>query len=194
MQPTPRRMFRLFRAARRYQAGRPRRRARGWLYGLAALLLLGELGRGNWIVSIVGSWALMAVYWLRHPPGADPIPLGTVPPSSGIAFEEATRQVLARAGWALQRTPASGDFGADLVGADPQHTRWVIQCKRWQGAVGVHAVQEVLGAKAYYHADRAAVITPSHYTGAAHQMAQQTGVVLIDGAGWRRLASGGPRG
>lgn len=61
-------------------------------------------------------------------------------------------------------TQKSGDFGADLVmkGKD----KIVIQAKRYgiKNRVSLSAVQEVYGAKAYYKANQAWVVTNSYFT------------------------------
>lgn len=56
----------------------------------------------------------------------------------------------------------------------------MIQAKRYQGSVGVHAVQEVLGGKAHHGAARALVITNSTFTPNALTLAAQSGVELWD--------------
>ncbi|NMP25015.1 restriction endonuclease [Sulfobacillus harzensis] len=99
---------------------------------------------------------------------------------SGRMFEERLRLHFNDQGWHLQLTPTSGDFGADLVGTDPTGQRVVVQAKRYQGSVGVHAIQEVLGGKAHYGATRALVITNSGFTANARTLAAQAGVELWD--------------
>lgn len=75
-------------------------------------------------------------------------------------------------------TPASGDYGADLVGVDPDGVKWVIQAKNWHAAAGVHAVQEVIAAKVYYDADKAMVVGRNGLTAHAVTVALKAGVVL----------------
>ncbi len=54
----------------------------------------------------------------------------------------------------------------------------VIQCKRSAGPVGIKAVQEALGARSFYRAREAWVITDSTYTAAAIKLARSSGVKL----------------
>jgi restriction system protein len=63
----------------------------------------------------------------------------------------------------------------------------LIQAKRYQGAVGNRAVQEVISAVAYYGGDEGWVITNSSFTPSAKALAQKSNVRLIDG---RKLKQG----
>jgi restriction system protein len=98
---------------------------------------------------------------------------------SGKEFELYVRDQLMRLeGYAnVEMTRESGDMGADLV---VRHNGKiiVIQCKRYAGAVGLQAVQEVLGAKHFYEADEAWVITDSTFTEAARKLAKAANVRL----------------
>jgi restriction endonuclease Mrr len=92
----------------------------------------------------------------------------------GVRFERLVKTMLERTGYRyVQTTPQSGDYGADLVGDSPDGKRTVIQAKRWQGKVGISAVQEVLGALVHYDAGVAFVITNSYYTEAAKALAKK---------------------
>jgi restriction system protein len=99
---------------------------------------------------------------------------------SGQLFEQRLKLFFNDRGWRVELTPSSGDYGADLVGRDNAGQRVVIQAKRYQSAVGVHAIQEVLGGKAHYGASRALVITNSGYSANAYTLAEQAGVELWD--------------
>lgn len=96
----------------------------------------------------------------------------------GVEFECFVRDLLRKQGYdPVKNTPRSGDMGADLIAAEGTK-RIVIQCKRYRGAVGVSAVQEVLGAQHFYKADEAWVITDSTFTRAARALAKSCGVRL----------------
>jgi len=56
----------------------------------------------------------------------------------------------------------------------------VVQSKRWWNSVGIEAVQQVVGAKLYYGAEGAMVVTNSAYTPAAIELARVTKVTLWD--------------
>lgn len=98
----------------------------------------------------------------------------------GIEFEKYLYIYYKKRGYKAYITPASGDFGADLIIKDKYGIKTVIQAKRYSSHVGVEAVQQAISSKEYYKADRAAVITNSFYTDPAKEMAKQTGTILID--------------
>ncbi|BBF41577.1 hypothetical protein lbkm_0257 [Lachnospiraceae bacterium KM106-2] len=98
---------------------------------------------------------------------------------SGIHFEHYLAYQFRKLGYRVKVTPPSGDFGADLI-----IRKWgrkaVVQAKRYQGSVGIKAVQEAIGAREYYKAKQAIVITNSYYTSAAIKLAKASNVVLWD--------------
>ena len=97
---------------------------------------------------------------------------------TGPEFEQFVRKLLLEHGYDdVQSTPTTGDMGADLI---IQHRlkKIVVQCKRYDAPVGVSAVQEVLGAKHYYEAAEAWVITDSTFTSASIRLAKAAGVRL----------------
>lgn len=96
---------------------------------------------------------------------------------SGTEFERRLAAMFVDSGHDVTRTPGSQDYGADLI-IVRDGVRTVVQAKRWQGSVGVAAVQEVLAAKAYYNAVRALVVTNSHFTRQAQELARQARVQL----------------
>ena len=64
---------------------------------------------------------------------------------TGIRFERFIETLFERLGYKnIRMTPQSGDYGADLIADTPDGKRMVIQTKRWQGNVGISAVQEIL--------------------------------------------------
>lgn len=142
------------------------------------LPLLGVVAGGLLLVALGGAWRrqrqqarslalLQDADRLRH--------------LNGVAFEHALQAVFQRQGYRVGLTPGSGDFGADLIlHRGGQAT--VVQAKRYQDRVGVHAVQEVIAAREYYQAHAALVVTTATYTHAARELAARTGVTLWDGA------------
>ena len=78
----------------------------------------------------------------------------------------------------VRRIGASGDFGADLIMRGFLLRKVVVQCKRYSGKVGVHAVQEAFAAKQYYRASKAIVVTNSTFTKTAKDLAKRCHVKL----------------
>ena len=81
------------------------------------------------------------------------------------------------AGAQVRGTPATGDFGADLI------VQWngasiAVQCKHHSSPVGIKAVQEALSARPYYGTHHAEVVVSSGYTAAAIDLARRSGVRL----------------
>lgn len=98
---------------------------------------------------------------------------------SGVEFEEYLQAVLKKAGYKVQLTDTTGDFGADLI-LQKGTSKIVVQAKRYKGSVGIKAVQEVLGAKSYYDAQESWVVTNSYYTKSAKSLALKSNVRLLD--------------
>jgi len=98
---------------------------------------------------------------------------------SGIEFENYLLNIFKSLGYEGETTLASNDYGADLVVAK-DGIKTVIQAKRYSDKVGIYAVQEVVGAKNYYNADKCLVITNSYFTPNAINLAEVNNVELWD--------------
>jgi restriction system protein len=97
----------------------------------------------------------------------------------GIQFEYYLKELYRSRGYATEVTSASGDFGGDLL-LSKDGKKVVVQAKRHVKDVGIKAVQEVIGAKSYYAADDAWVVSNSYFTKAAKELAQKSKVTLVD--------------
>lgn len=103
--------------------------------------------------------------------------------NDGTAYEQHVAQKMKWLGWFhVRQIGKSGDFGADITAYNFFVTKIVVQCKNYKGKVGVHAVQEVIAARQYYKAGRAAVATNSTFTKQAKQLAKKCNVEL-----WERF-------
>ena len=145
-----------------------------------------------WLVA----WLAMHLIWLvrlcaaklrqAEPPERPAFPLldflrGGSREMTGLEYEQYVARRLRKEKYRqVQVTQGSGDFGADVLAVDPWGNSVSIQCKYYQGKVGVHAVQEIVAAQQYYGTERAMVITNSSFTPAAVKLAEQTGVELVD--------------
>ena len=107
---------------------------------------------------------------------------------SGYQFEDDLSQLFAKLGFSVQRTPLSGDQGADLI-VEKKGSRTVVQAKRYSGKVTNKAVQEIFAAKTFYNADRAIVVTNSVFTKSAIELAISNGVELWDGGKLEEIRS-----
>lgn len=97
---------------------------------------------------------------------------------TGQEFELFCQKRLQELGLDVKTTPVTGDFGADLV-AECAGSTIIIQCKYYSKPIGVAAVQEAFSARAFYNADKAAVVSNQSYTKAARQLAQKNSVMLL---------------
>lgn len=106
--------------------------------------------------------------------------LSQVDSLDGNSFENYISDLLKKNGYSNVRvTKASGDFGVDVLGKK-DNCLWAFQCKCYQSSVGVHAVQEVYSGASKYGADISVVVTNSHFTAAAKELAEELNVLLWD--------------
>lgn len=98
---------------------------------------------------------------------------------SGREFEEYLRVLLKDRGYSVQLTPASGDYGADLI-LSTKGNKIIVQAKRYKKNVGVKAVQEIAAAQKYYNSDECWVITNWFFTEPAKKLAKTNNVRLVD--------------
>ncbi|MDD2862122.1 MAG: restriction endonuclease [Acidiphilium sp.] len=97
---------------------------------------------------------------------------------SPIEFEVCCAEYLKLRGWDASTTKSSGDHGADVI-ASRMGVSIVIQCKKYSKPVGSKAVQEAISGKAFHKTDYAFVISNKPYTKTAHELADQTKVLLL---------------
>jgi hypothetical protein len=100
-------------------------------------------------------------YWLR---------LG------GREFEEEVASLLREHGHAVQTTSASGDEGVDLV----VDRATVVQCKNHAKPVAPATVRDLAGAKQYFGARRAILISSRGFTSGAIEFARKVNIELWD--------------
>lgn len=100
---------------------------------------------------------------------------------SGYEFEGLLAELFEQMGYEVEETPLSGDQGGDLV-LTQLGTTVVVQAKAYDSGnnVGNEAVREAHTARSHYGADEAWVVTTSGFTSAARELAESTGVELVD--------------
>ena len=104
--------------------------------------------------------------------------LSEVDQMTGTEFEYFCKDILSKNGFKeIFVTKASGDYGADLI-AKKDGIKYVIQCKRYSGNVGEDSVRQVYASKKVYDAEIAVVLTNSHFTDAAFELAKHNHVHL----------------
>lgn len=109
-------------------------------------------------------------------------PLAKIDKMSGTDFEHYLCTLYSCRGYSVQHMGKSGDFGCDLL-VKKNGVITAVQAKRYSSKVGVKAVQEIYGARTFYNANKATVVTNSYYTNAAKTLASKLGVALVDRSG-----------
>ena len=107
---------------------------------------------------------------------------------TGVEFEDHVARIARTTGLPVITTPATGDFGVDLVvGRRPN--RLAIQCKRQSRPVGAGAIQEVVSGAPMHDCAHTMVVTNHDFTSAARRLADRHGCVLVAGADASRLGT-----
>lgn len=117
--------------------------------------------------AVVGLLCAVVLSAERRRPSAG---LAAVDAMSGAEFEHYVAARLQRAGWQVTFTPASGDYGVDLIAR--KDTRSIaVQCKRLAKPVGVAAVQQVVAGARHHDCVRSIVVSNQQFTAAAEKLA-----------------------
>jgi restriction system protein len=96
----------------------------------------------------------------------------------GTEFEERIKLLFEDLGWKnIQRVGRGGDDGVDLVAWYGNH-KYIVQCKYYKPGnnVGSPLVREFMGAKQDQHAYQALLVTTSHLTEPAKELADRNGI------------------
>lgn len=111
-----------------------------------------------------------------------PISLEEIDALDGVDFEAVLYNRFKGLGFLVYYTPASGDFGADLI-VETDGVSAAVQVKRYDHSkgrvVGVKAVQEAFGAQHYYGTKTAIVITNATFTANARELARSVKTVFL---------------
>jgi restriction system protein len=98
--------------------------------------------------------------------------------SNPADFERLCSEMLDELGWQTRVVGKTGDQGVDLV-AQKSGLTVAVQCKLYNSPVGNAAVQEVYAGKQHIGADFAVVVSNQSFTTSARQLANTTGVLLL---------------
>jgi len=98
----------------------------------------------------------------------------------GHEFEHWCSDLLKQNGFSdVEVTKGSGDQGVDIL-ATKSSIRYAIQCKCYSSSLGNKPVQEVYAGKSVYKCHVGVVMTNSHFTSGAKELAEATGILLWD--------------
>ena len=108
---------------------------------------------------------------------------------NGVDYENFVARVLLKnhPNIKIDKTPATGDQGADLLLTFPDGKRTAVQCKWYSSSVGNFSVQEVVAALRYYYADGGMVVTNSTFTKKARQLAEANNIQLYENVSPKNL-------
>lgn len=101
------------------------------------------------------------------------------PQDKGIEYEKAVLEQLSAMCSFAEMTPPGADFGVDIV-FEYRGIKFAAQCKAFERAVGVSAVQEVVAGRDHYQADRSIVFSKNGFSDAALKLADSNKVVCIE--------------
>lgn len=105
-------------------------------------------------------------------------------------FEAWVQKLFKSRGYHVENTPDSRDHGIDLKVISLQGERGIVQCKRYQGAVGEPVVRDLYGVIEHEDAANGFLVTTGIITAAAQRWVQDKPIVLIDGPRLALLAGG----
>lgn len=115
------------------------------------------------------------IWWRKRHPKVAQIDL-----LEGHEFENYCAELLREHGFLeVEVTKMSGDFGVDIL-ASKDGITYAIQCKRYQGPVGVEAVLRTYGGRDYYDRMVGVVMTNQYFTGPAVEAAKKLKILLWD--------------
>lgn len=107
----------------------------------------------------------------------------------GHEFEYWCADILRRNGYCnVTVTRGSGDQGVDVL-AERGGIKYAVQCKRYSSDLSNTPIQEVYAGKDFYGCQIGVVMTNSHFTKGARELAEKTGVLLWDREELIKLAS-----
>lgn len=98
----------------------------------------------------------------------------------GHEFEYYCAELLRQAGFLeVEVTRGSGDYGVDIL-AEREGVTYAVQCKRYDGPVGVKAVQEAYAGRDFYDRMVGVVMTNQYFTKPAVEVARKLKILLWD--------------
>ncbi len=131
-------------------------------------------------IVIVGITVLSVAYQLHRRAHYRALLLSDIDNMDGLEFERYVQKLLEWRGFKVTLTPASGDFGVDLIAKDNQD-RYAVQAKCYRRQpVSVHAIGEVVGGMNHYNCNRSMVITNNRFTKPARSLAKSNSTILVD--------------
>jgi restriction system protein len=140
-------------------------------------LIAGVLGHRLW-VGVTGAVAGLVLAVVLSAEATRRPSMAAIDAMTGTEFENYVAARLRRAGWQVDFTRATGDYGVDLI-AVKDGKSVAVQCKRYGQPVGVAAVQQVVSGARHHDCTKSIVVSNQEFTRAARQLAYTHGCQLI---------------
>lgn len=180
-------------ARKRYGKKAQQRELNTMLVGLGVIAILAGLGSVSQstlfavtvvIVCLIVLGAAVYYYFvyrrqLAYQAGLRQLRIDDVDNMSGVEFEKYIADLFRHQGYMFETTALSGDLGVDLI-IVKDGVRTAVQAKRYSKPVNQAAIREAVAGMKYYKCTQAMVITNSHFTKLATQLAQSNSCELID--------------
>ncbi len=120
------------------------------------------------------------VFFVRILPGLKRRPPSEFDQMEGHEFEIFCANLLKNRGFQdVEVTRASKDYGVDIL-AQKDGISYAVQCKCYNGPVGIKAVQEAYAGRDYYDCMVGAVLTNQYFTTPAVEVASKLKILLWD--------------
>jgi hypothetical protein len=116
--------------------------------------------------------------------GATTVSAESIDRMSGPEFEQLVARLLELMGFQVELTKASHDGGIDIVAHNHVpllQGRYIIQCKRYDGPVGVAFIRDLFGVVTAERANKGILVTNSTFTASAEEFGSDKPLELIDG-------------
>lgn len=99
---------------------------------------------------------------------------------SPAEFEHLVAGVFRRLGYNAQLTGKSGDGGVDIE-IHGHSKMGIVQCKRYNGLVGIGAIRELYGTMIHFGVDEAYLVTSGHFSTGSSAFIKGKPIKLVDG-------------
>lgn len=127
------------------------------------------------LIIILSAVSVAILHHIRHTRRTD-----SMDEMEGHDFEFFCADLLEKRGFMdVEVTRGSGDFGIDIL-AERDGVTYAIQCKRYNGPVGVEAVLRTYGGRDYYDRMVGVVMTNQYFTVPAVEAAKKLQILLWD--------------
>lgn len=132
-----------------------------------------------WVAIIIAVIAILLLIWQWIRRNRTPKTF-VMDELEGHDFEQFCAELLENKGFVdVEVTKGSGDYGIDIL-AEKEGVTYAIQCKRYQGPVGVEAIQQAYAGRDYYDRMVGAVMTNQYFTAPAVSAAKRLKILLWD--------------